>query len=451
MCDTFVALPSVTGDGSVLFGKNSDREPNEAQAVEYHPPAKHGRGAELEATYVTIPQAPETHGVLLCRPFWMWGAEIGANEKGVVIGNEAVWTRMPLDRKPGLTGMDLLRLALERGGTAQQALTVITGLLSDFGQGGICGFEDRKMTYHNSYIIADPREAWVLETAAHLWAAKKVEGCASISNGLTIGEDFDRCHTDLISTARERGWLKKGETFDFTRCLGDWFYTTFSASRRRRCRSLALLKERAGEADISRAFRILRDHGEPPGDEGYRPDKHFLGSRICAHAANPIARKATQSTASLAARLTERDRTIWVTGTSAPCTGIFKPVWFAGGVLPNVGPAPGKNYDPRSLWWRHERLHRRVLEDFQARLKAYSARRDELEGHYVREAGEPAGIQDIGKGAGFALTERAFAESDRALSRWMDETAAVPVGKRPGPIYRRFWAKQNRKAGLPAG
>ena len=41
----------------------------------------------------------------------MWGSEMGANEKGVVIGNEAVWTRMPLRKDDGLTGMDLLRLA----------------------------------------------------------------------------------------------------------------------------------------------------------------------------------------------------------------------------------------------------------------------------------------------------------------------------------------------------
>lgn len=41
----------------------------------------------------------------------MWGAEMGANDKGVVIGNEAVWTKMnsPADKEEKLLGMDLLR------------------------------------------------------------------------------------------------------------------------------------------------------------------------------------------------------------------------------------------------------------------------------------------------------------------------------------------------------
>lgn len=114
MCDNFVVLPPATGDRSVVFGKNSDREPNEAQVLEYHPPDCHAPGARVKCTYLEISQIRETLGTILCRPFWMWGAEMGANEKGVVIGNEAVFTRMPLNRGQALTGMDLLRLALER-------------------------------------------------------------------------------------------------------------------------------------------------------------------------------------------------------------------------------------------------------------------------------------------------------------------------------------------------
>ena len=50
-----------------------------------------------------------------------------------MIGNEAVWNRLSNsehDLVPRLLGMDLLRLGLERGATARQALEVITGNLS---------------------------------------------------------------------------------------------------------------------------------------------------------------------------------------------------------------------------------------------------------------------------------------------------------------------------------
>ena len=98
MCDTFLALPSVTADGSIIFGKNSDREPNEAQALEYHSARTFAAKAKVQCTYLAIPQVRETYATVLSRPFWMWGAEMGANEKGVVIGNEAVFTRMPLKK-----------------------------------------------------------------------------------------------------------------------------------------------------------------------------------------------------------------------------------------------------------------------------------------------------------------------------------------------------------------
>ncbi len=50
MCDTFVALPDATADGSVLLGKNSDREPNEAHELLLLPAAHHRGGDSVTAT-----------------------------------------------------------------------------------------------------------------------------------------------------------------------------------------------------------------------------------------------------------------------------------------------------------------------------------------------------------------------------------------------------------------
>jgi secernin len=438
MCDTFLTLSSATADGSIIFGKNSDREPNEAQALEYHPPRVYDGQATVRCTYLTIPQVKETFGILIGRPFWMWGAEMGANENGVVIGNEAVFTRMPLLKKGGLTGMDLLRLALERAADATQALEVIVKLLADFGQGGICGYEDKRMAYHNSFIIADPHQGWVLETAGHLWAALKIRDFYAISNALTIGEQYDECHPLLIRTAREKGWLKKGRTFHFARCYSDWFYTTFSASRRRQDQSCRLLKVATGSMDVNAAIRVLRDH---QGSD-YQPDSHFLGDRICAHAGNKLARNATQTTGSLIAHLKPDCHTYYATGTSAPCTGFFKPIRFGRYVLPDIGPAPDGRYDPNTLWWFHEILHRLVLLDFKARLACFCGQRDKLETSWIKQTGEAADRQQ------WDLTMNAFRQARRMTGEWIEQVRPLAVEHRNKGMYQRYWQSRNKNCGF---
>ena len=74
--------------------------------------------------------------------------------------------------------MPCVRLGLERARTASEALTIITSLLEEHGQGGECFINEKRrgIVYDNSYIIADPNEAWVLETVGRHWAAEKVKG-----------------------------------------------------------------------------------------------------------------------------------------------------------------------------------------------------------------------------------------------------------------------------------
>ncbi len=78
------------------------------------PAGEHESTATVRCTHLEIAQVPRTCAVLLAKPYWIWGAEMGANEHGVVIGNEAVVTKVPYEPGPGLIGMDLLRLGLQR-------------------------------------------------------------------------------------------------------------------------------------------------------------------------------------------------------------------------------------------------------------------------------------------------------------------------------------------------
>lgn len=67
----------------------------------------------MQCTYIEIEPSEHTKAVILSKPVWMWGAEMGANECGVVIGNEAIWTvDNDGDHNPDvkrLLGMDLVR------------------------------------------------------------------------------------------------------------------------------------------------------------------------------------------------------------------------------------------------------------------------------------------------------------------------------------------------------
>ena len=229
MCDTFVSLPSATADGSVILGKNSDREPNEAHELAFVPAADQAKD-RLRATHIDIAQVPHTHAVILAKPYWIWGAEMGVNEHGVAIGNEAVFTKAKREKKTGLLGMDLLRLALERAETADEAVEVITALLVRHGQHGQAG-HTHKTFYDNSYLISDRREAWILETVGRDWAAQRVDRTASISNGLTLG----LAERDLRRIAGREG----------DRSSSDFLYTRFSDSTARQCRTSDVLAPNA--------------------------------------------------------------------------------------------------------------------------------------------------------------------------------------------------------------
>ena len=470
MCDTVVAVGPATADGTVILAKNSDREPNEAQVLTHIPRDRHEPGARVKCTYVEIPQVPETYEVVLSRPFWMWGCEMGANECGVAIGNEAVFTREPYDKEPGLIGMDFIRLALERADTARRALDVIIELLGTYGQGGNGGFQ-HETYYHNSFIIADPQEAWVLETAGEFWAAERVRDVRSISNGLTIGSEWDLASPGLVEHAIEKGWCKSRDDFHFARCYSDFLYTRFDGCRPRHRRSTKLLETHEGHVTVETMMGVLRDHGPQAADDSsWNPGQGFLMNKICVHAGLGPTRP-SQSTGSMVAHLAPDLPTLWLTGTSAPCTGIFKPVYVGGAGLPDLGPEPGGTYDPDSLWWAHERLHRAVIRDYPTRLSLYRDERDALEAAFLDQAGEmydryrqvSAGERaeplaastrgDVGRisisaAELAAFTRSCFERAAQATARWTQAVSSAPVQQRPPRLFSLAWNRFDKQASM---
>lgn len=399
MCDTVVVL----ADDAVRFAKNSDRDPNEAQLIDWRPRGVHQAGSPLRCTWIDIPQVAETHAVLLGRPFWMWGAEMGANEHGVVIGNEAVWTDQPM-ADVGLTGMDLLRLALERSANRHDAVGVIVELLERHGQGGGCGLERPGFTYHNSFLVADPGGATVLETAGALWATEDVAAgtTRSISNELTIHE-FAAAHSDRTRSK-----------------------VSCAATRRSATEAAA-----SGAVGIGELAAVLRLHAGGTA----MPRWTLIGGAMsspCMHAGGVIA--SSQTTNSWLSELGGGSARHWMTGTAAPCTGLFKPVELDGPV--DIGAAPTDRSDAQSadasLWWRHEVLHRRVMTDPAALLARYRDERDRLE--RANLAGELGSAE-------------AFAVADDALERWTRDVRDAGRHDRRPPAIRRYWNVRNRRAG----
>ena len=427
MCDTFVVLPGATKDGSVIFGKNSDREPNEAQEVIMLPAVDHQVGDRLHCTYIEIPQVVHTYAVLLLKPFWMWGAEMGANEHGVVIGNEAVFTRLPVEKGEALTGMDLIRLGLERSRSASEALETIISLLETYGQGGNGGFT-HPFYYHNSFIIADHREAWVLEAAGKEWAVEKAEEVRSISNAITIGATWERASLRLVDTALQRGWCKGKEDFDFGRCYSEPVYTGFGAGKYRQACTTSLLKSRKGQIGVEDAFAVLRSHGVD-AKSTWRPDFALIGAEVCMHVGyGPV--RINQSVGSFVAHLAPDRHTYWVTGTSAPCTSLFKPIWFEGGVPWSAEPAPSGTYDPACLWWRHEQLHRQIIHNLPETLVEISQDQQKLERCFLDDTNNR---EKLGE-----LSAECYAKAEALEKKWREESKFVKEN-RSRFYFRMAW------------
>ena len=246
MCDT-LAFPTGTG---MVFAKNSDRPPGESQVLVAHG-ARPARDT-LDTQYLRIADAGAC-ALVASHPTWLWGAEHGLNEHGVAIGNELIWTVDDPRAQPlGLLGMDLVRLGLERGTTADTALAAITDALAEHGQGG-SGQHDQDDPYFSSFLIADAHGGWVLETSARTWAARPLGDGSSISNRVSLTTDWTIASPDV-----EPGT-------DFDRWRSPKIPTSIADHRLASTRACIARRPLPHDRDtVAAVAATLRDHGDGP-------------------------------------------------------------------------------------------------------------------------------------------------------------------------------------------
>ena len=398
MCDTLGRL----GKERTFFAKNSDRSPNEPQLLEYYPGRK-GLSGQVDCTYLSIPQAEETYGVLLSRPSWMWGAEMGVNEYGLCIGNEAVFTKGKYG-KTGLTGMDMVRLALERSKTAKEALALLIQLLETYGQGGNCGY-DHDFYYDNAFLVMDRDDLYVLETAGKQWVYKRFEA-ANISNRLSLGADGDA--------------YSSGKAYDFRKKHTEPVYTTFSGSAKRSGQVCSALPNADSVAGCIAAL-CCHDAGvENPFAKG-------SVSSACMHYGGMVG---DHTTASMVVQLETEKTVVWATGCSLPCVSLFKP-WVFG--MEPVLPVTKPNCPEGLAYWN-------VAEDFRRSLLGkelpaeFYAQRDAIQRRWIQQA------QTIENAEFSAFSAACLREEAEFYEAWKNRSLRdVPCSAG----FKNRWAKKN--------
>lgn len=419
-CDTMVALGGSTRGGNTVFAKNSDRPHDEAQPLVLVPAADHSGGFS-GTQFVDVPQTGHTYRHVGSKPYWCAGYEHGFNEHQVVIGNEALPSLLPETSEPKLVGMEVLRLALERSKSAEEAVDAITSLVSEFGQGKFSN-DAGVRTYDNIYLVADPISAYVVECVGHDWAVKRVKDVTSISNVGQIGNDADRVSPGAKAQATSLGLFEMGfgESFAFGSAFGD--PANSASGLARQCRSEAMLGAGAGRLDVRSMINVLTDHsdGENPGEPQVVDVAGDLS--ICLHRRSGDAMGA--STASLVADLCATDERlpIYWTGLYSPCMTVFLPNFIEGDLPASLG-VGGATESGDSPWWDFYRLTHHGLEggaEVRADIRsAISALQNELfESAY-----------DIAEKGRILVGNGANGEARDLLTNYMAENASRVVSK----------------------
>ncbi len=398
MCDTLYAGSPFSRDGTSWFAKNSDRDPNEPQGLFLID--RRGSGG----------QGPDLgYAFALSKPSWMAGGEAGLNEKGVAIGNEAVFSRWK-SRPDGVLGMDILRAALTASDTARSAASFISAFVESHDQGGNGAFKG-KLHYDNSYIVADGREAFIVETAGRRWARKRIVEAATISNAYGVTDDWeelDPVTASELAAGNDRGnWTDRVE---------NRFYPIMTQGKRRRVLTRLALESRRGTLSLDGALSALRSHGRS------LPSRRGSLAAPCVHEGGFPVNNATTASIAVSWSKSGEATVLWFSGSSYPCISLFKPILLMDGAFVPLWTKYDHHEDSPSAYghWRRQLawIRRKGAGRFSGSA-AFIDRRDgaqlELE-KLVAEAEKPGALEGEG-------LSRLRAATDKVVDEWQDGNA----------------------------
>ncbi len=334
-CDMVVALGRATADGATLFGQNTERPAGERVPLHRAAGREFAPGEKVRTQYLDVPQVRRTATILGARPDGWWGYAHGVNEHGLALGTASLRTRLA-GAPPGLTGGDLVRLALERCRSARQAVDLITSLVERHGTApGAAGTRGSDQ----GFLIADAGEGFAVETAGRYWAAQEVRQVRAAGNVCLIRQDWDRIAHGLAEHAiREGCWPADGSKVDFAGAVAECPTGEFSGLRRWG-RATWLLEQQNGSIDLAFLRRILGDHYE---GTHFEMDPLLPTSGpvpLCRHAVHPGGRA---TAASLVAHLpagADRLPVAWC-AFGPPCGSLYFPIFLEAEPPRGLAPAP---------------------------------------------------------------------------------------------------------------
>lgn len=452
-CTTVLVGKALTADGSVLHAHNEDMGNDAVGRLWNVPATKHRVGKRFRVPYVELERSIQSFG------YWASGnAEggqglgvaatsrpydsvlVGLNQHGVSMSCNWAHSRAKNQEGSGIRRYALRQLLLERAKSARHGVEILGRLIETHGQADWGG-----LIYH----LADPEEAWVVETTTDNWVARRIrdDEIHVTANRFRIGSDYNLSSASLEHDAQANGWLAgEAENVEFNQVFGKPERMNETYDIKREARVLDLLSPDRGRLMPSHLLVVLRDryqgtpHFTPPQTEpvwredlARRPelvrtiDTNLAQSTFVAHHRGGLPAGVGS--------------VLWY-GMGTPSWAGYFPLYAAGGEVPTAYSQGEAKDEGISAWWLFRRLQRLADKDYEKTWPmARTVWDNQLADAMKRQAVVEAEVLEL-------LQSNAVREARKALSEFTASEAERTL-RLAGQLLERFAQPRSKRQDAP--